>query len=176
MILAGQGRVRLDTTHFSEDEFKTFAIKHGILLGDTKDIPEMAVDLTRPPKAFYHKAGREPVEHDPRMMREGARKVWEKFATAAKKDSRKTSEQIQPPHKSHNEEHREPANTHNVDPRTVPMTRVEQSTTNEIMQKGRMIRLEHSMKQMKESQELLEKSTSMCQEKISNMKKAQKTA
>ena len=172
MILAGKGRVSLDTKQFTEDEFKSFAIKHGIPLGDNKDISEMAADLTRPPKAFYHKAGREPVEHDPRMMREGARRVWEKFATAAKNDIRKKiNEQAQTPQKNNSEQIEQPK-AYSADHRTAPTTRIEHMTTDEIFQKGRTIRLEHSMKAMKESQEALEKSTKMCQEKITNMKKS----
>ena len=171
MILAGRGRVKLDTAHFSEDEFKNFAIKHGIPLGNNKEINEMAADLTRPPKAFYHKAGREPVEHDPRTMREGARKVWEKFASAAKNDSRRKANEPTQIQKAHNTAADETPKIRSADPRTEPMKRPNQMTNDEIMQKGRMIRLEHSMKAMKESQEALKKSTNMCQDTITNMKK-----
>ena len=159
MILAGRGRVKLDTTHFTEEEFKSFAIKHGIPVGSNKnEAIEVAADLTRPPKAFYHKAGREPVEHDPRTMREGARRVWEKFTTTTieqtSRKKKKDTEQIAPPENN-----------------PVPAKTPDQMTTEEIMQKGKLIRLENSMKAMKDSQEAMEKSTNQCQEKISNMTK-----
>ena len=168
MILSGKGRVKLDTTHFTEEEFKRFATKHGIPLGHSKETNEVAADLTRPPRAFYHKAGREPVEHDPRMMREGAKRVWEKFAAVAKQNSRNKSnnEQQTPPQK----EQSIPIQENNIDPRTLPMQRPEQLTNNEIIQNGKMIRLENSIKAMKESQESLEKSTTTCQQQILSMK------
>ena len=112
MILAGRGRVKLDTTHFTAEEFKTFAIKHGIPVGDNKnEATEIAADLTRPPKAFYHKVGREPVEHDPRTMREGARKVWEKFTTptteqASRKKHKEMIQNIPPTGKIHHADNR----------------------------------------------------------------------
>ena len=173
MILEGKGRVRLDTSQFTEEEFKKFATKHGIPLGDTKEAVEMIADLTRPPKAFYHKAGREPVEHDPKKMREGARGIWEKFATAAKKDSRKKAYEHTPASqlRQTTDDNRGPMKIHNADPRTLPITRPDQMNTDEIMQKGRTIRLEHSMKAMKESQKALEKSTTTCKEQIMIMEK-----
>jgi hypothetical protein len=87
MILSGTGKVRLDTTLFTEDEFKLFATKHGIPLGGEEDskVQEVVADLTCPPRAMYHKPGREPVEQDPRKMREGAIQIWEKFTATAKK-------------------------------------------------------------------------------------------
>ena len=162
MILSGRGRVKLDTTQFSEEEFKKFAIKHGIPIGkDRQDTKEAVADLTRPPKAFYHKAGREPVEHDPRMMREGARRVWENFLATA------TQEKTKKPRESH-----QPQEAPTVDPRTLPMKRPEKMTNEEIIRNGKIMRLDHSMKAMKESQDALEKSTSACQEKIMNMKES----
>ena len=165
MILAGKGRVKLDTTHFTEDEFKNFAIKHGIPIGDNKnEITEMAADLTRPPKAFYHKPGREPVEHDPRMMREGARKVWEKFTTSAKNENRKKIGDAQQTKQTE-------APNAEQQIREQPTRKPNELTNDEIMQKGKMIRMENSMKAMKNSQDALEKSTNNCQEKITNMTK-----
>ena len=158
-ILSGKGRVKLDTTYFTEGEFKDFAAKHGIPLGsNNKDTTEAAADLTRPPKAFYHKAGREPVEHDPRMMREGAKRVWEKFTTSSTQDSRKKLNEL--PQKA-------PSNT----PTATPTIRPEQMTNDEIMHKGKMIRMENSIKAMKDSQESMEKNNSSCHEKIASMKK-----
>ena len=159
MILSGKGRVKLDTTYFTEEEFKEFATKHGIPLdNNNKESKEMTADLTRPPKAFYHKAGREPVEHDPRMMRDGARRVWEKFATIAKQDSRKKID----------EEQKTPSHT----PTPVPTLQKEQTRSDEIAQKGKMTRMESSIKAMKDSQEAMERNTNSCQEKILNMKKS----
>ena len=166
MVLAGKGRVKLDTTHFTEEEFKNFATKHGIPIGDKKndDIKEMTADLTRPPKAFYHKPGREPVEHDPRMMREGARKVWEKFTTMSKNDNRrKIDEDIQ---KARNDEQSKETNK-----REQAIRKPNEMTNEEIMHRGKMLRMENSIKTMKSSQEALEKSTTSCQEKIASMTK-----
>ena len=113
LILTGHGRLKLDTTHFTEQEFKSFAHKHGIPLGNKADAIEVVVDTTRPPRAFYHKAGREPVEHDPKKMRDGARSVWEKFAVTTNSESRKKAKDTQinnnniskasPPPPDHNE-------------------------------------------------------------------------
>ena len=159
MILSGKGRVKLDTTFFTEEEFRDFATKHGIPLDNNKkESKEMTVDLTRPPKAFYHKAGREPVEHDPRMMRDGARRVWEKFSTLAKQNSRKKTD----------EEQKTPSHT----PIPVPTLRKEQTISEEIAQKGKMTRMESSIKAMKDSQEAMERNTNSCQEKILKMKKS----
>ena len=69
MVLSGRGRVKLDTSYFTEAEFKSFANKHGIKLDqENNSTKELVADLTRPPKVFFHKGGREPVEHDPRTM------------------------------------------------------------------------------------------------------------
>ena len=59
MVLSGKGRVRLDTTHFTEDEFKDFVTKHGIPIGynEKNEVKEIAANLTRLPKALYHKPG-----------------------------------------------------------------------------------------------------------------------
>ena len=47
MILSGKGRVKLDTTYFTEEEFKEFATKHGIPLdNNNKESKEMTADLT----------------------------------------------------------------------------------------------------------------------------------
>ena len=158
MILAGRGRVKLDTTHFTEEEFKLFATKHGIPIGDKNEAREVVADLTRPPKAFYHKAGREPVEHDPRTMRDGARKIWEQFTTT-------TTEQISRKKQKDTEQNAPPEKNTNI------AKTPDQMTTEEIMQKGKLIRLENSMKAMKDSQEAMEKSTNQCQKKITNMTK-----
>ena len=160
MILAGIGRVKLDTRHFTEEEFKSFANKHGIPIGNNhKEVKDVIADLTRPPKAFYHKPGREPVEHDPRTMREGARKVWETFMESAKRENRKKTNET-PQQEAISDAPR----------REEPMKRPEKMTNTDIAQKGKMIRLENSMKAMKESQDSLEKSTNNCQEKITSMK------
>ena len=46
-----------------------------------------------------------------------------------------------------------------------------QITNEDIIQKGKMIRLENSMKKMKDSQEEMERTTNDCQEQIINMTK-----
>ena len=160
MILTGHGRLKLDTTHFTEQEFKSFAHKHGIPLGNKAEATEVVVDTTRPPKAFYHKAGREPVEHDPKKMRDGARSVWEKFAATTKPDSRKKAKETQ-------------IDNNNIGKASSipPMKPDTQLTSDNIIQKGKMIRLENSMKKMKDSQEDMERTTNTCQEQIINMTK-----
>ena len=162
MVLSGKGRVRLDTTHFTEEEFKVFALKHGIPLGynEKEEVKDMPADLTRPPKAFYHKPGREPVEHDPRKMREGARQVWELFTEKNKKKIRSNINELQ--HRQSNEPTKAPRETQIQ----------KESTSDEIARNGKMTRLENTMKVMKESQEALEKSTTTFQTKIQDMKKA----
>ena len=156
MILAGKGRISLDTTHFTEQEFKSFAHKHGIPLGNKKDATEVAADTTRPPKAFYHKAGREPVEHDPRTMREGAQSVWEKFASNNKDANRRKATEASP---------------ERIKNTRLPLTPNKQLTNEEITQKGKMMRLENSLKKMSDSQEELERVTNTCQEQMINMTK-----
>jgi hypothetical protein len=160
MILEGLGRVKLDTSHFTEQEFKNFARKHGIPLNDNEDIAEVQVDTTRPPKAFYHKAGREPVEHDPRKMREGAISVWEKFADKQKRESRKIT----------NETVGESNTMTSVRPPS-PMQRETTKTHEDIVQKGKLLRLESSLKKLRDSQDELEKTTSNCQDQMVNMTK-----
>ena len=161
MVLSGRGRVRLDTTHFTEDEFKEFAQKHGIPIGpnEKEQSKEVVADLTRPPKAFYHKPGREPVEHDPRKMREGARQVWELFTEKSKKKSRKNITDTQDEQKS--EQTTQAPTEKNIN----------DNTSDNIAQIGKMTRLENTMKTMKESQDALERSTTDCNTKIQNMKK-----
>ena len=170
MILAGIGKVKLDTTHFTEEEFKSFAQKHGIPVGrDKTEATEVSVDTTRPPKAFYYRAGREPVEHDPKMMREGAQEIWERFTEKNKSNHIKEGNTTQ----THNDINRA------VPPAPLPpmkQKRPEQMSNDEIIQRGKMIRLEASMKAMKNSQDLMEQSTSDCQKQITDMKKAQQTA
>lgn len=159
LVLAGKGRVKLDTSLFTEEEFKLFAQKHGITTGEDKEkVQEINVDLTRPPKAFYYKPGREPVEHDPTTMREGARKVWEKFTEKEKKKKRQSNE-------AGNEEEKlkERKMVHEINL---------ESESDKIAQTGKMIRLESTMAKMKESQESLEKSAEQYQTKLQNMQKA----
>ena len=158
-ILSGKGRVQLDTKHFTEDEFKRFASKHGIPLENKGESAEVVADTTRPPKAFYHKAGREPVEHDPKKMREGAQSIWEKFTAQQNKESRKKVKETQK------------ENIEEVRKAPPPSQPPNQMTNDAIMQKGKMIRLENSMKAMKDSQEAMEKMTNNCQEKIVTMTK-----
>jgi hypothetical protein len=160
-ILSGRGKVKLDTTYFTEDEFKDFANKHGILLGNNDtDQQEITADLTRPPKAFYHKAGREPVEHDPRKLREGAKKVWEKFAATTKTNTNQNKER---------EDQAEGTKTTNEVATTERIQK--KPTSEEIKQKGKMIRMENAINKMKESQVAMEKNTNNCQDKITLMKK-----
>ena len=59
------------------------------------------------------------------MMRDGARRVWEKFATIAKQDIRKKINELQ----------KTPSNT----PIPAPTMRKEQTTSDDIVQKGKMI-------------------------------------
>ena len=161
MVLSGTGRVRLDTTHFTEDEFKDFALKHGIPIGNNKksEAKEVAADLTRPPKALYHKPGREPVEHDPRKMREGALQVWERFTDTTKKKLRRNTTEEQ--------------DTQRQEPTKIPREQIRKDNTSEdIARQGKMSRLENTMKKMKESQDALEASTTTCQEKITSMQRA----
>jgi hypothetical protein len=156
LILSGQGRLKLDTTLFTEQEFKNFANKHGIPLDNKVDIKEVSIDTTRPPKAFYHKAGREPVEHDPRKMRDGAKKIWESFVNNSTTKQQKTASTQVRKQQDHN------------DTNTQPMAK---NSSDDIAQKGKMMRLETTMKNMKDSQEELERTTQSCQEQIINMTK-----
>ena len=160
MVLSGKGRVRLDTTHFTEEEFKDFAHKHGIPIGynEKEEVKEIPADLTRPPKAFYHKPGREPVEHDPRKMREGARQVWELFTEKTKKKIRQNIVEIQ------DRPRNEPTQAPREDAR-------QENMSDKIARIGKQTRLETTMKLMKESQTALEKSTTACQAKIQVMQK-----
>jgi hypothetical protein len=157
MILSGPGRLKLDTTLFTEQEFKNFANKHGIPLDKKTATKEISVDTTRPPKAFFHKAGREPVEHDPRKMREGAKKIWESFVTSKTTDKRKKTKD--------NEK-----NTDN-DRTDTSMSHHTPTTSDEIANHGKMTRFETSLKRMKDSQDELERTTQTCQEQIINMTK-----
>jgi hypothetical protein len=157
-VLAGQGRVRLDTSLFTEEEFRRFAHKHGISTsGKNVDVQEMEADFTRPPKAFYYKPGREPVEHDPKKMREGARLVWEKFTDKEKQKSRQVSTEMKSKDVPQRNERRE----HN-----------KESDSDTIARNGKMLRLENTMKKMKQSQEALEVSTEEYKKKLQNMQKA----
>jgi hypothetical protein len=163
MILSGTGKVRLDTNLFTEEEFKVFASKHGIPLGgdEERKVDEVVADLTRPPRAMYHKPGREPVEQDPRKMREGALKIWENFTEKAKKKIRNTIEEAQEEQtKQRNQE-------------TQEKTRHD-TTSEEIARQGKMLRLENTIKNMKESQMALEASTTKCQKKIMSMQETTK--
>jgi hypothetical protein len=169
MILAGNGRVKLDTTQFSAEEFKYFAQKHGIKVGDSDETNELNADLTRPPRAFYHKAGREPVEQDPTKMREGAMTIWEKFTEVAKKRNRTKENEVSTRQKENEAENAE--NIESRDSRVTPRNRSDQNISDEIKQNGRMIRLEHTIKAMTDSQEALKKSTTTCQEAITKMQK-----
>ena len=166
MVLAGKGKVKLDTTLFTEDEFKTFAQKHGIPTGErAEETNGYTADTTRPPKAFYHKAGREPVEHDPRTMRDGARSIWEKFLTKHNKEQGETDDAT----RKNKEEIRKKIPP--IQPPHLQLTRrPEQLSNDEIIQKGKILRLENSMKAMTNSQEAMEKSTSECHKKILSMK------
>ena len=160
MVLSGKGRVRLDTTHFTEEEFKIFANKHGIPIGENnkEEAKEIPADLTRPPKAFYHKPGREPVEHDPRKMREGARQVWELFTKITKEKSRRNSTETQD------------KRSHEID-KTATEKTTHEKTSEEIARQGKMTRLENTMKEMNKSQEALKKSTATYQTKLQSMQK-----
>jgi hypothetical protein len=160
MILEGLGRVKLDTSHFTEQEFKVFARKHGIPLKDSEEVSEVIVDTTRPPKAFYHKAGREPVEHDPRKMREGAISVWEKFAEKQKNNNRKKTQETESEQENMTIT-RQPTSTQ----------RTTTQTHDDIVQKGKMLRLESSLKKLRDSQDELEKTTNNCQEQMVSMTK-----
>jgi hypothetical protein len=154
MILEGKGRVHLDPTHFTEQEFKAFARKHGIPLDNKEEAAVVNMDTTRPPKAFFHKAGREPVEHDPRKLRDGAIHVWEKFTEKKKQENRKKTKEVI----EINEE------TNN--------TITDKATTQvDIVQNGKFLRLETSLRQMKASQQELEATTHNCQEQMVNMTK-----
>ena len=165
MILSGKGKVKLDTTLFTADEFQSFANKHGIPIGETKsETNTTPVDTTRPPKAFYHKAGREPVEHDPRKMREGASSIWEKFTSKRKSDD-KTKDSSGTD--SNDAAKNRPQAKHKATKTTLQQ---EQTNSEEITQRGKMIRLENSMKAMKNSQEAMEQSTASCHSKIVSMK------
>jgi hypothetical protein len=162
MVLSGRGRVKLDTTNFTEEEFKNFAEKHGIPLGKEKNSSQhdLRVDLSRPPKAFYHKPGREPVEQDPKKMREGAIKVWEHFTENARKNNKKNAVDRQET-KSDEQKHRamvEPAST--------------ETTSETIARMGKITRLDSMMNKMKESQDALERSTAECNKKIKNIQQA----
>jgi hypothetical protein len=159
MVLAGNGRVKLDTTLFTEEEFKNFANKHGISTSEDKtNVHEMEADFTRPPRAFYHKPGREPVEHDPTTMREGARQVWEKFSAKAKQKSR------------HNNETRN--DEENKMNKEVEQHRRTDNESEKIAQNGKMLRLESTMAKMKESQSALEKSTEEYKNRLISIQKA----
>jgi hypothetical protein len=159
MILDGYGRVKLDTTQFTATEFKDFAQKHGIPLDNKKTAADVDVDVTRPPKAMYHKAGREPVEHDPRKMRDGAIKVWETFAAKNKQDNRmKERENIM-------ETTEAPRRAEHAK----PLKHLNQQE--DIVMKGKLLRLESSLKKMKDSQDELELTTENCQEQMMKMTK-----
>jgi hypothetical protein len=155
MILTGPGRLKLDTTLFTEQEFKIFASKHGIPLDNKTKLTAPPVDTTRPPKAFFHKAGREPVEHDPRKLREGAKQIWESFVTRPTERRQKAQER---------------ANTDNDSMESLPK-QATTTTSDTIAHKGKMMRFETSMKNLKASQEELERTTQTCQEQIINMTK-----
>ena len=164
MILSGKGRVKIDTTLFSEEEFKSFASKHGIPIGaDKTDVDTLPADNTRPPKAFYHKAGREPVEHDPRKMRDGARSIWEQF-TNRKKNTEKQTELNRRPVQDDDKV------TESTTTARPPQQQPSQMSSEDIIRKGKMIRLENSMKAIKSSQEAMEQSTANCHSKIESMK------
>jgi hypothetical protein len=157
MVLSGSGRVQLDTKQFTEEEFIKFAQKHGIPTGteESEVVKELEADLTRPPKAMYYKPGREPVEHDPKKMREGAMKIWEKFSEKAKSNS--------------NEQRKEDVNKQGSKSQSSRDTGNKETTSDEIARKGKMARLELTMSKMRESQESLEKSTTEFRTKLTRV-------
>lgn len=77
-IMLGKGKFRIDTTHFSEDEFKTFVEEEGITYPKTTTM-DRKIDLSKPPTAMFHRGGREPVERDPGKLRKDAKLLWKKF-------------------------------------------------------------------------------------------------
>ena len=89
-------------------------------------------------------------------MRDGARSVWEKFASNNKDANRRNAKEASPERKENTK---------------VPPTANKQLTNEDIVQKGKMARLENSMKQMSNSQEEMERITNTCQEQMINMTK-----
>ena len=77
-IMLGKGKFRIDTTHFSEDEFKMFIEEKGITYPKTTTM-DRKIDLSKPPTAMFHRGGREPIERDPRKLRKNAKLLWKKF-------------------------------------------------------------------------------------------------
>ena len=79
-ILLGKGKFRIDTTHFSEEDFKKFVEDEGITYPTT--IPkDRKIDCSKPPTGMFYRGGREPVERDPGKLRKDAKLLWKKFTS-----------------------------------------------------------------------------------------------
>ena len=138
-ILEGNGKMKIDTNHFTEEEFKKFASNHGIhfqALEITGE--ETKTDDTRPPRATYYKPGREPVERDPNKLREGAGDLWKKFTeptttTQMRNNQKKMGMQV--------------VDTPTEVPTISPRDNIVTSAT-----KSRITTLEKTIKDMKDSQ------------------------
>ena len=94
-ILLGKGKFRIDTTHFSEAEFKQFVEDEGITYPTTKS-KDRKIDCSKPPTGMFYRGGREPVERDPGKLRKDAKLLWKKFTSPVIKQKNQ-KEQISEP-------------------------------------------------------------------------------
>ena len=62
-----------------EKEINDVAQAPGII-DEKNNTPLTATDLTKPPATSHRATGREPIENDPKHLREGAAEIWKKFA------------------------------------------------------------------------------------------------
>ena len=79
-ILLGKGKFQIDTTHFSEAEFKKFVEEEGITYPTTIS-KVRKIDCSKPPTGMFYRGGREPVERDPGKLRKDAKLLWKKFTS-----------------------------------------------------------------------------------------------
>ena len=94
-IFTGKGKFEIDPEHFSDEDFKTFATKHGIPI-KSLDVQkkDFKVDLTKPPRAAFHRPGREPKERDPSKLTDNAVATWKKY-TVQRKEQQRTMQQTE---------------------------------------------------------------------------------
>ena len=172
-IFTGQGKFEIDPEHFSNEEFKTFATKHGIPIKslDVKK-KDFNVDLTKPPRAAFHKPGREPKERDPSKLTENAVATWKKYTIQREVQQRKLKHREEIINLTE-EEDNEPSPMPTVAPN--PTAGVGGNKTT-LAIKNRMTTLEEQLKKVQESGKMAAAAAEIMQTTLEeNYKKVQET-
>ena len=95
-IFTRQGKFEIDPEHFTADEFKSFATTHGIPIKALEvKTNNFKVDLTKPPRAAFHRPGREPKERDPSKLAVNAAETpWKKYTIQRRAQQRPAPKQV----------------------------------------------------------------------------------